>query len=361
VQRTVQGGTTRENNTLHIMDNQQRITLVRVGDPFPDDTTPAIKYQLGDHLGSSNVVMDDTGAWIDREEYTPYGETSFGSFAKKRYRFTGKERDEESGLYYHGARYYAPWVARWVSCDPAGMVNRVNLFQYSHNNPIGYRDDSGLNESNVTFPGFNIETVPDPDRNSTSNYTKFVTTVTESETSLQGGLRTSYNPGTATLTLNSAVNPWSGTGKAPSLMGRLLNQHLSLHSVEPNQIGNLRLDTVIEERSIKAMQQGATFQETVMHRLVQRQAKSMGLSLTLQGKPELAPAPPGAKFSGPYVPIVNYTVNSLWQRASNGLWQQASSLASSLGKAMLSTFVPGYDQIVLEGMVRSLLARVSWA
>src|SRR5262249_25729299 len=87
-QHTVQDGAQPPgNNTLHVMDNQQRIALVRVGDPCPDDTTPAIKYQLGDHLGSSNVVIDNTGAWIDREEYTPYGETSFGSFAKKRYRF----------------------------------------------------------------------------------------------------------------------------------------------------------------------------------------------------------------------------------------------------------------------------------
>ena len=39
----------------------------------------------------------------------------------KRYRYTGKERDEENGLYYHGARYYAPWLGRWTSCDPAGL------------------------------------------------------------------------------------------------------------------------------------------------------------------------------------------------------------------------------------------------
>jgi len=151
-QRIVQGGTTRENNTLHVMDNQQRITLVRVGTAFPDDKTPAIKYQLGDHLGSSNVVMDDTGAWIDREEYTPYGETSFGSFAKKRYRFAGKERDEESSLYYHGARYYAPWLGRWVSCDPAGMVDGTNLYQYARSNPLTFTDPAGTEVADPTDP-----------------------------------------------------------------------------------------------------------------------------------------------------------------------------------------------------------------
>jgi YD repeat-containing protein len=89
--RKIQSDGVQENNTVHVMDNQQRIGLVRVGAPFPDDTTPVVKFHLGDHLGSSNVVIGDIGAFVSREEYTPYGETSFGSFARKRYRFTGKE------------------------------------------------------------------------------------------------------------------------------------------------------------------------------------------------------------------------------------------------------------------------------
>ena len=101
-----------------------------------------MKYHLGDHLGSSNVVIDSSGNLINREEFTPYGETSFGSFARKRYRFTGKERDEESGLNYHGARYYAPWLIRWASCDPAGPVASLNLYSYSQN-PLLFVDPNG--------------------------------------------------------------------------------------------------------------------------------------------------------------------------------------------------------------------------
>jgi RHS repeat-associated protein len=142
-QRIVQGGVTRENNTLHVMDDQSRIALVRVGNP-PDDTTPAVKFHLGDHLGSSNVVIDEAGNWVNREEYTPYGETSFGSFARKRYRFTGKERDEESGLNYHGARYYAPWLGRWISCDPIGLASGLNLYDYVRGNPVRLLDSTGL-------------------------------------------------------------------------------------------------------------------------------------------------------------------------------------------------------------------------
>src|SRR4030095_10384973 len=143
-QRVIRNNATQENDPLHVMDDQRRIALVRAGLPFPDDATPAVKFHLSDHLGSSNVVVDDAGALVSREEYTPYGETSFGSFAKKRYRFIGKERDEESGLNYHGARYYAPWLARWISYDPlaARHVN-ISPYHYSGNNPLLYVDRNG--------------------------------------------------------------------------------------------------------------------------------------------------------------------------------------------------------------------------
>ena len=146
--RRVKPTGTQENNTLHIMDDQSRIATVRVGAAFPDDgaANVPVKYHLGDHLGSSNVVLDASGSLVNREEFAPYGETSFGSFAKKRYRFTGKERDEESGLSYHGARYYAPWLSRWVSCDPAGTVDGPNLLQYCKSNPINGKDVTGLAE-----------------------------------------------------------------------------------------------------------------------------------------------------------------------------------------------------------------------
>ncbi|MGH8068935.1 MAG: SpvB/TcaC N-terminal domain-containing protein [Candidatus Entotheonellia bacterium] len=149
--RRVRPSDVRENNTLHVMDNQSRIALVRVGNAFPDDgaAEARVKYHLGDHLSSSQVVIGgataNASSFINREEYLPYGETSFGSFAKKRYRFTGKERDEESGLYYHGARYYAPWLVRWVSPDPAGMVDGPNLFAFIGNNPTIHIDRRGMN------------------------------------------------------------------------------------------------------------------------------------------------------------------------------------------------------------------------
>ena len=136
------------NNTLHVMDNQSRVATVRAGDAFPDDRSPEIpvKYHLGDHLGSSNIVIGGAAAsgdtFINREEYFPYGETSFGSFTRKRYRFTGKERDEESRLYYHGARYYASWLITWISADPF-PVSANSRYSYVRSNPLGRTDPRG--------------------------------------------------------------------------------------------------------------------------------------------------------------------------------------------------------------------------
>jgi RHS repeat-associated protein len=136
-----------ENDHLHVMDDTQRIARVRIGTAHPDDRGPDIQFHLSDHLGSSNVVVDSAGALVNREEFTSYGETSFGSFVKKRYRFTGTERDEESGLSYHGARYYASWLARWTSCDPAGLYGGINLFAYSGNSPVDLVDVTGTSPS----------------------------------------------------------------------------------------------------------------------------------------------------------------------------------------------------------------------
>lgn len=144
-----------ENIKLHVMDNQQRIAMVRVGPAHPSDPSPEVQFHLSDHLSSSSLVIDNTGNWINREEYTPYGETTFGSFAQKRYRFTGKERDEESGLCYHGARYYAPWIARWASCDPAGFVDSLNLYVYAKSNPMMHVDPSGKGSEESSSNGSN--------------------------------------------------------------------------------------------------------------------------------------------------------------------------------------------------------------
>jgi RHS repeat-associated protein len=127
-------------DTVHVLDGAARVALLRVGPPAPGDQAPAEQYQVSDHLESSTVVLDAASGLVSREEFTPYGETSFGSHARKRYRYTGKERDEESGLDYFGARYYAAWLCRWTSRDPN---DGRNGYDYADNDPIGHGDPDG--------------------------------------------------------------------------------------------------------------------------------------------------------------------------------------------------------------------------
>jgi RHS repeat-associated protein len=139
-----------QNTTVHVMDGTRRVALVRSGPAHPQDGGPPVAFHLADHLDSSTVVLDAAGAVANREEYTPYGETSFGSFTRKRFRFTGKEREEESGLAYHGARYYMPWLSRWASCDPKSPVSGLNSYAYAKRNPLRFTDPTGTEDKEVT-------------------------------------------------------------------------------------------------------------------------------------------------------------------------------------------------------------------
>jgi RHS repeat-associated protein len=108
-----------------------------------------VRYQYTNHLGSAMLETNEAGNVISYEEYHPYGTTAYRSsqsdvdLSLKRYRYSGKERDEETGLYYYGARYYVSWLGRWCSCDPIGLLDNINLFVYENMNPIRYKDSLG--------------------------------------------------------------------------------------------------------------------------------------------------------------------------------------------------------------------------
>jgi insecticidal toxin complex protein TccC len=110
---------------------------------------PQVRYQLSDHLGSTTLEVDGSGRLISYEEYAPYGLTVLAGGSSpaevklKRYRYSGKERDKHTGLYYYGARYYAPWLGRWLSPDPAGTIDGLNLYGFVGGNPVVYADADG--------------------------------------------------------------------------------------------------------------------------------------------------------------------------------------------------------------------------
>lgn len=131
---------------VHLTDHDSRLALIRRGAAAPKDGLAqyAVLYHLGDDLTSVTASLSTTSKVLNREEYSPYGETSFGTYARKRYRFSGRERDGETSLYYHGARYYMPWVGRWATCDPLGTSTDINAYTYCDNDPLTLRDPTGL-------------------------------------------------------------------------------------------------------------------------------------------------------------------------------------------------------------------------
>ena len=132
---------------VYQIDLNKRIALIE----YIEGQSPTIRYQLSNHLGSASLELNATGQIISYEEFHPFGTTSYRSgtneteVSLKRYKYIGKERDEETGLYYYGARYYAAWIGRFVSVDPlADTFNWLTPYAYAENQPISFLDLDGF-------------------------------------------------------------------------------------------------------------------------------------------------------------------------------------------------------------------------
>ncbi|HKM56809.1 MAG TPA: RHS repeat-associated core domain-containing protein, partial [Isosphaeraceae bacterium] len=166
------GATTLERETLHVMDGKRRVALVEtktIDAEVPVTVAaPLARVQLDNHLGSAVLEIDDEAAIVSYEEYYPYGSTSFqagrslAEVGLKRYRYTGKERDEETGFYYNGARYCPPWLGRWLNCDPMDASGGQQLYVFVHDNPVVRIDPDGAWDEPVATPAPAAAASPPP-------------------------------------------------------------------------------------------------------------------------------------------------------------------------------------------------------
>jgi RHS repeat-associated protein len=125
--------------------------------PQPSPNPADIKYYITDHLHSTAVFADKSGSVLDDNDFYPWGGVVPGvgiATSSNHYKFTGKERDAESGLDYFGARYYANTTGRFMSPDWAakptsvpyadfGDPQSLNLYSYVRNSPITRVDPDG--------------------------------------------------------------------------------------------------------------------------------------------------------------------------------------------------------------------------
>jgi RHS repeat-associated protein len=138
-----------ERVTLKVKNTTKRVALIEIRTQGADDEVKQlIRFQLDNQLESACIEVDDQARIIFYEEFFSYGSTSYHAVANlqeapKRYRYSGKERDEESGMCFYSKRYYAPWLGRWISPDPKGLDDGTNVYWFVKGDPVTNTDVQG--------------------------------------------------------------------------------------------------------------------------------------------------------------------------------------------------------------------------
>lgn len=133
--------------------------MARIDGNFkPNDDYEKLQfYYHPDHLGSSSYITNLDGEVVQHIEYVPFGEV----FIEERnntwntpYLFNAKEYDEETGMYYYGARYYEPRISLWMSTDPKEETcPDISSYTYCHNSPINLLDIDGMDDYKINQNG----------------------------------------------------------------------------------------------------------------------------------------------------------------------------------------------------------------
>jgi len=178
-----------------------------------------VAYYFSDHLKTASVITNAAGTITEDEDYYPWGgELQFVNSDSNHYKFTGKERDAETGLDYFGARYYGNWLGRWMSPDWAakpeavpysdlGDPQSLNLYSYVRNVPTSRADPDGHEDAATAVMGW-VVSHPQAAAAIAATADKIGAVVTAIGSTVSKVATTTV--GTAVLAVSYLVSPGSG-------------------------------------------------------------------------------------------------------------------------------------------------------
>ena len=105
-----------------------------------------ILYYHNSPTGTPHTATNPSGQVAWRAGAEPFGLSAPSGPAAQALRFPGQYFDAETGLHYNMARYYAPWLGRYLQADPIGLMGGINLYGYVGGNPVMFIDPLGLFE-----------------------------------------------------------------------------------------------------------------------------------------------------------------------------------------------------------------------